>query len=98
QELRSSFGNDRLTNAHNELLTGMINTGAAGILLYLGIFVSFVARHMKKGTGFAGRIAVVSILCYLVHNLVSFAQVLNLPFVFLILAMGERENVGEYGR
>ncbi|MCM1136791.1 MAG: O-antigen ligase family protein, partial [Clostridium sp.] len=33
QELRSSFGNDRLTNAHNELLTSLVNIGAAGVVL-----------------------------------------------------------------
>ena len=29
------------------------------------------------------------IFCYLAHNLVSFSHVLNLPFVFLIMGMGE---------
>ena len=31
----------------------------------------------------------VCVFCYLVHNMVSFAQVLNFPFVFLAIAMGE---------
>ena len=31
----------------------------------------------------------VCIVCYLVHNMVSFAQVLNFPFIILLLAMGE---------
>ena len=86
--LRENFGSDRLTNAHNELFTGLINTGIAGVALYLGIFVSFIIRHVKKGD-FYSRMAIVCILCYLAHNMVSFAQVLNLPFVFLIMAMGE---------
>ena len=30
----------------------------------------------------------VCIVCYLVHNMVSFAQVLNLPFAFLLMGMG----------
>lgn len=87
--LRESFGADRLTNAHNELLTGFVNTGIAGVILYLGIFGSFILRHAKKGSFFS-RMAIVCILCYLAHNMVSFAQVLNLPFVFWVMAMGER--------
>lgn len=86
--LRESFGGDRLTNAHNELLTCLVNTGIAGVILYLGIFISFIVRHLKKGT-FISHMAIICILCYFIHNMVSFAQVLNLPFVFLIMAMGE---------
>ena len=87
--LRENFGSERLTNAHNELFTGLINTGIMGVILYLGIFVSFIIRYAKKGD-FYSRMAIVCILCYLAHNMVSFAQVLNLPFVFLVMAMGER--------
>lgn len=86
--LRESFGGDRLTNVHNELLTNLVNTGIAGVILYCGIFISFIIRHAKKGTFFS-QMAIVCIICYLAHNMVSFAQVLNLPFVFLVMAMGE---------
>lgn len=89
--LRECFGSERLTNAHNELVTCLVNTGMAGTILYFGIFVSFVVRCVRKGAALTGRVAMVCIVCYLVHNLVSFAQVLNLPFVFFILGMGERE-------
>lgn len=88
--LRDSFGGDRLTNAHNELLTNLVNTGIAGVILYLGIFGSFIIRRVKKGK-FYSHMAIVCILCYLTHNMVSFAQVLNLPFVFWVMAMGEAD-------
>lgn len=94
--LRENFGSERLTNAHNELFTGLINTGIMGVILYLGIFVSFIIRYAKKGD-FYSRMAIVCILCYLSHNMVSFAQVLNLPFVFLIMAMGERAMKQRWG-
>lgn len=97
--LYESFGTARLTNAHNELLTGLVNIGILGTGFYLGIFVSFIGKCMKKGKEnpvlylFAA-----SAVCYFAHNMVSFAQVLNLPFLFLLLGMGEkiyRENKGE---
>lgn len=88
--LRNFFGSLRLTNAHNELLTGLVNTGAVGVLLFLGIFVSSMLRCLRRAEGeFYLLIPAACMFCYLIHNMVSFAQVLNLPFVFLIIAMGE---------
>lgn len=90
--LRENFGGSRLTNAHNELLTGLVNTGILGICFYLGIFLSFIRRCMKKAKEYPVLyMYAVCLICYLVHNMVSFAQVLNLPFAFLLIAMGERE-------
>ncbi len=94
-DIRDSFGSSRLTNAHNELLTSMVNTGMAGTFLYLGIFVSFIIRMVKRGESRElGCTAAVCAFCYLLHNMISFAQVLNLPFVFLIMAMGEKNASG----
>lgn len=88
--LRENFGGNRLTNAHNELLTDLINTGIVGTCLFVGIFVSFARSCMKKGKkNPAFYLFVVSITCYFVHNTISFAQVLNFPFLFLLLGMGE---------
>ena len=88
--LRDYFGDSRLTNAHNELLTSLVNVGIAGTVFYLGIFVSGAYRYMKRAEENPYlTIPVVCIFCYLVHNMVSFAQVLNFPFVFLMIAMGE---------
>lgn len=88
--LRDYFGSSRLTNAHNELLTSLVNIGVAGTFFYFGIFISGILR----GLGRAERepylmIPAACVFCYLIHNMVSFAQVLNLPYVFLIVAMGE---------
>lgn len=88
--LREFFGNARLTNAHNELLTGLVNTGIIGVSLYLGIFVSFIIRSMKKGKeNPIAYLFAMCAFCYLIHNSISFAQVLNLPYVFLFMGMGE---------
>ena len=89
-KLESVFGNNRLTNAHNELLTGLINTGAFGVLFYMGIFISFLKRCMQRGEEDSSLyLFAVCVVCYFIHNIVSFAQVLSLPFVFLILGLGE---------
>lgn len=89
--LREEFGNSRLANAHCELLTGLVNTGVLGISFYVGIFASFIIRNIRKGkeNPMAFLFAVCA-FCYLIHNMVSFAQILNLPFVFLLMGMGEK--------
>ena len=87
--LSQYFGNARLTNAHNELLTCLVNTGILGVLFYLGIFLSFTVSCMKKGKDnqFLYFLCL-SVVCYFTHNLVSFAQVLNLPYLFILAGMG----------
>lgn len=88
--LRSSFGSSRLTNVHNELFTALLNTGVLGVSFYIGIFVSFVKGCMKKGKeNPALYVFVTCIICYFAHNMISFAQILNLPFLFILLGMGE---------
>lgn len=89
--LRDYFGENRLTNAHNELLTELVNVGIIGAILFVGIFVSGIGRCFKRaGENSYLLIPVVCIFCYLIHNTVSFAQVLNFPYIFLIAGMGER--------
>lgn len=88
--LTAYFGESVLTNSHCEVVTNLVNLGIAGAVLYVAILLSFVYRAMKKGERqpllyvFA-----VCVICYLVNNLISFAQILNIPFLFLLLGMGE---------
>lgn len=88
--LRNRFGSARLTNAHCELLTLLVNTGIFGVVFYVGIFASFIVRCLKFCKDrWLYYVFAVCAFCYFVHNMVSFAQVLNLPFVFLLMGMGE---------
>lgn len=101
EKIRAAFGSSRLTNAHNELLTSLINEGILGVFLIIGIFVPFVRRCMGKGEeNTIFYIFSISIVCYFCHNMVSFAQVLNIPFLFLMLGMGEaqRKKTCQYRR
>lgn len=87
--LREYFGNSRLTNAHCELLTSVIHVGVLGTLCYVGIFASFVYKCLQKGKEQPLLYVFAVCVCgYFAHNMVSFAQVLNIPFLFLILGMG----------
>lgn len=95
------FDGARLTNAHNEWLTVLVNQGLFGLLCYGSIFCSAVCRYVRlaeraaDGRGKYLYIFGLSAFAYTVHNIVSFQQILSTPFVFLMLGMGEalaREN------
>ena len=84
------FGSSRLTNAHNEWLTILVNQGILGLICYIGIFLSAFLSFIKKSDKQPILyLCAAAILAYTVHNMVSFQQVLNAPFVFIVLGVGE---------
>lgn len=90
RRLVREFGDERLTNAHNEGLSILINMGALGLLCYVGFVGSALVRYNRK----TDRqpllyVCAVCLLAYTLHNMVSFWQVLNTPYFFMLLGMGE---------
>lgn len=88
--VREAFGNATLTNAHNEWLTVLVNTGLLGLICYVGMIVSAVVRYMKSrnGNAIAGA-AGFCLLAYTVNNMFSFQQAMNVSAMFFILGIGE---------
>lgn len=89
------FDDLRLTNAHSEPITLLVNIGMLGVVCYIGIMATGFVRFLRG----AGRqpvlyLCAVSVLTYIAHNLVSFQQVLNTPFIFIILGIGEKYYAG----
>ncbi len=89
--------NSRLTNAHNECITYLVNVGIFGMLSFIGIFYSSVRRLIegaKKEP--VCYVFAASLLSYFFHNQFSFSQVLNIPYIFMMLGLAEsvlrREN------
>lgn len=88
--LTEHWPGSRLTNAHNECITFLVDVGIFGLLSFIGIFVSSVKRLLEK----AKRESVcymfaASLLSYFFHNQFSFSQVMNIPFIFLMLGLAE---------
>lgn len=89
------FDGARLTNAHNEWLTVLVNQGILGFISYGSIFISAVIRYVSCAEkGWEGRkkylyIFGLSAFTYAIHNIVSFQQILSTPFIFLMIGMGE---------
>ena len=96
EAVNKQFNGARLTNAHNEWLTVLVNNGLPGLVSYGSIFVTAVIRYIYTASRDpSGRkkylyIFAMSAFAYSIHNVVSFQQILSTPFVFLMLGMGER--------
>ncbi len=90
QRLEAEWGGSRLTNAHNECITYLVNMGVLGVAAFIGIFASSFTRLLKRAAKeplcyvFAA-----SLLSYFFHNQFSFSQVVNIPYIFMMLGLGE---------
>lgn len=90
EQLAEQFGGQRLTNAHNEWLTILVNTGVLGLFCYAGMFMVSIIRYAVKAKEQPLLyVFLVSLLAYTVHNMVSFQQILSTPYVFIVLGIGE---------
>lgn len=87
------FGEARLTNAHNESLTVLVNNGFLGLISYTSIFIGAIIRFINKAEKEKKVflfIFAISTFSYMIHNIVSFQQILSTPFIFIMIGMGEQ--------
>lgn len=87
--VKQSFGTSILTNAHNEWLTVLVNTGILGCIAFAGMICTAIYRYMKK----LGKHNIVCacgmcMLAYTVNNIFSFQQAMNVATIFSIFGMG----------
>ena len=83
------FAGNRLTNAHNEWLTILVNMGVLGLVSYAGMMI-FAIRdflHAGKKSALVGACGF-CVLAYTVNNMFSFQQVMNISTVFVIMGIG----------
>lgn len=83
------FGGNRLTNAHNEWLTILVDMGVLGLISYAGMMISAIRSMLRGGkdsvlVGACG----ICVLAYTVNNMFSFQQVMNISVVFVIMGIG----------
>lgn len=89
-DLNAVWGNNVLTNAHNEWFTAVINYGMIGGIAYLGIFAAATVRFARKAIKNPIVIAMIAcILSYVGHNVFCYQTVLCTPFIFMIMGIGE---------
>lgn len=85
-----TFDMMRLTNAHNEWLTVLVDTGLLGLVSYGGLMVSAMVRLTgRRGGSLISCACGFCLLGYMVNNIFSFQQSMNTAVIFLMLGMGE---------
>ncbi len=77
-----------LANAHNEFLTILVNFGICGVACYAGLFINSIKNTLKSANPFM-KIILFGIVGYITNNMFSFSQILNTPFVFVLLGILE---------
>ena len=89
--------NTVLTCAHNEWLNSLINVGLIGAVAYTGIFISGMARFIKKSAVMPETLVpAMCIAAYMMHNFFCYQQIICTPIVFIIIGAGEM--LCRYGR
>lgn len=84
------FGQLRLTNAHNEWLTILVNQGIVGAIAFAGMICSAIYRYIKKrGTNVIIAACGMGVLAYTLNNIFSFQTSVNTPTMFILLGVGE---------
>ncbi len=93
--LEEHFGSGVLRNAHNALLTILVNQGILGAAAYVGVFGTALWRFVRAGKRKPYLYAIAGVLLvYVLHNCISFQQVTSTPYAFLLLALGEELKRG----
>ncbi len=87
--LKAKWGDNVLTNAHNEWFTSLLFFGVFGMISYLGIFVTQFRACMKGISQEPFLIAIaMSIAAYFGHNFFCYQQIVCTPLIFILMGMG----------
>lgn len=84
------FYGNRLTNAHNEWLTILVDVGVLGLAAYAGMMISAIRNFFRAGkmSAIVGACGF-CVLAYTVNNMFSFQQVMNISTMFVVMGIGE---------
>ena len=77
---------NRLTNAHCEMLTILIERGIVGVTLYYGFILYSLSRIIKKAQ--TSIICLLPIISYLFNSAVSFSTTVSTTFLFMAIGIG----------
>ena len=84
----NQFGQYTLTNAHNEWITLLANSGLIGVFSFGGMIISSIARYFKSNKVWC-MVCGFCLFSYTINNMFSFQQIMNITQMFILLGMGE---------
>lgn len=89
--LSAKWGDNVLTNAHNEWFTSLLYFGVFGFISYTGIFLSQLKACIREAvkTPFL-LVAAMAIGSYMGHNFFCYQQIICTPLIFILMGMAEK--------
>lgn len=88
-EVKTAFENKRLTNAHNEILTLLVNTGLCGAISFAGLLFVLLKKLLQAFEKSPhGAACGLCLLGYVANNIWSFQQSLSVSTIFVIMGLG----------
>ena len=91
-EIRDSLLNtlpgNKLTNAHCEILTILIERGFLGVITYLFFISTVLCVFFKNKKERAATICALPVIAYFLNSLVSFPTVVSTPYLMLVIGIG----------
>lgn len=87
--LEEAFPSRRLTNAHNELLTILVNIGICGLVTFAGLLFSLLKKLLQvfEQNKYAAACGL-CLLAYIANNIWSFQQSLSVSTMFVVMGLG----------
>ncbi len=90
QTLEGWFEGNRLYNAHGEWITNLANLGLFGMVTFANVILYAFYKFFKAGPqNKLMYFLAISVLSYTVNNIFSFQTMMNLPQIFVLIAVGE---------
>lgn len=86
--IKEHYGTLTLTNAHNEWLTILVDTGILGCIGFVGMMVSAMVRFLKQKQSLIAGACGLCLLAYTANNMFSFQQSMNTATIFVVLGIG----------
>ncbi len=87
--VKENFGEQILTNAHNEWLTVLVNMGIWGLVAFAGVSLVAMWKFLKvRGQQVLVAACACGLLAYTINNMFSFRQTMNVTMFFILLGMG----------
>ncbi len=89
-EIQAMWNGLKLTNAHNEWLTALINYGLIGAAAYLSVFILATIRMLKNRKESPILLAAAAaVLSYAGHNFFCYQQAVCTPLIFIVIGAAE---------
>ena len=89
QKMVSYFGGQRLTNAHSEWITLLVNNGILGLSAFIAMTVTGIKKCLSYAKDRPGLLCVaLSLISYTANNMFSFETMMNTPLFFAMLGIG----------